>query len=277
VCFQLFATGGARIGADTCINGGQSPGSPRAIARADGGFTIVWLEPDDPLDLSQEHWQDYDAAGNAQGTIQSGPPPFAFSARRLAGGGFVKLLQTEPPNRTASFQLYAPDGTPVGAQKPVAEGTTQASDIVGLAGGSFAVAWLQLDGGATVAMTRVFSADGTPLGDPVALGPNTLGAVNCGRFGTVAICPPFQTPSGITASPDGGYIVAWADAQGLGSVGDTFARQFRADGSPASAVIGRIGRVRGPIATMSADEFVMATTDNGTDVAALHILAQPLR
>lgn len=276
VCFQRYGADGARSGSESCVNGAQTLGNTSIVARADGGFTITWLGGGDTPGVSL-HWQDYDAAGNAQGAIQSGAPPLALRAQRLAGGGFVELLQTDGPDPSISLQLYAADGTPIGSPKPVADGAKRGQGIVALTGGGFAVAWVQFD--PTGVMTRAFSADGTPLGDPVEVAPNTLGPVNCGKSGAVAICQPFQNGSGITATDDGGYIVAWVDGTGVGELGDTFARQFRADGSAASAVIGRIASgVSGPIAAVSPDEFVLTIGDNGaSDIAALHVAAQTLR
>jgi hypothetical protein len=240
------------------------------VARPDGGFTIIWNEASTSTDLSGLHWQDDDQSGNAQGAIQSGPLPTALSAQRLAGGGNVKLLQTAGQ---VTFQRYAADGTAIGSPGPVADTAQLAGGVVALTGGGFAVVWLQNG----VAMTRAFSADGTPLGEPVALAPNTLGPIDCGRNGTAAICPAFQNPSGVIASADGGYVVAWMDGTGIGTVGGSFARQFRADGSPASTVVGRIGNaVIGPIAAVSPDAFVMAISDVG-GITALRVIAVPLR
>jgi hypothetical protein len=276
LCFQRYDSSGARAGDVACVNGAQTFGGPLLVARANGGFTIAWVHAGDTPDLSVLHWQDFDAAGNAQGVVQSGPPPLTLTAKSLAGGGFVKLLQPHTENDPVSFQLYAADGTPIGSPQPVADTARVQGAIAPLAGGGFAVAFLQRDGAALVGMTRAFSADGAPLGAPVALGPNTLGPVNCGRFGTVTICPPFQNLAGLTATDEGGYIVAWVDGTGIGIPGDSFARQFRANGSPASAVIGRIGSaLNGPIATVSPDAFVMVITGNG--ITALHVVAAPLR
>lgn len=278
MCFQRYDASGAGTGASTCIAGAhRSAGGPSVVARPDGGFTIIWNEASNSTDLSGLHWQDYDQSGNAQGAIQSGPLPISLSAQRLVGGGYVKLLQTAGQVPAVTFQLYAPDGAPIGSPQPVADKAQLAGGVVALAGGGFAVVWLQNDGSSIAGMTRAFSADGTPLGEPVPLAPNTLGPINCGRNGTVAICPAFQNLSGVIATDDGGYIVAWADGTGLGTGGDSFARQFRADGSPAGAVVGRIGNgVIGPIAAVSPDAFVMAISDAG-GISALHVVAVPLR
>ena len=130
--------------------------------------------------------------------------------------------------------------------------------------------------GTLVAMTRAFSADGVAAGDPLAIAPNTMGPVSCAK-GT-AICPPFQYAYGIVASADGGYIVVWGDGTGEGSSGGSFARQFRADGSAASTVVGRLGDQTGPLVAAGPDEFRMAIVDSDpAGVSALHVNAVPLR
>ncbi len=276
-CFHRYDASGASAAPAACVAGAR-PGAagPSVVARPGGAFTIVWNEAPDSTDTSGLHWQDYDAAGTAQGAIQSGPLPIWLSAKPLAGGGYVKLLPAREA-APASFQLYAADGTPVGGPRPVSDAAEYAGGVVGLSGGGFAVAWMQHDASGTlVAMTRAFSADGVAAGDPLAIAPNTMGPVSCAK-GT-AICPPFQYAYGIVASADGGYIVVWGDGTGEGSSGGSFARQFRADGSAASTVVGRLGDLTGPLVAAGPDEFWMAIVDSDpAGVSALHVNAVPLR
>jgi hypothetical protein len=269
------------------------------IAREDGGFTIVWLEGSDPSDLSRWHWLDYDVNGQPIGGIQSGPPPIGLSAERLAGGGFVKLLNPDPNRVGLFFQLYAANGTPTGPAKQLTDrpGVSFTGPdlgvVVGLAGGGFAVSWDQRDDASSpsVAMTQTFSADGTPLGAPVAVAPFTVEPLNCDKEHATGTCLPFQNVRGLTATDDGGYIVAWVEgnapalAMQSPSYVATFARQFRAAGSPASSVLGRIGDgslglQTGGIAAVSRDAFIMAITAPvlvGSEIDALRVNAEPLR
>jgi hypothetical protein len=296
LCFQGYDASGARTPASGCISINRPDGASliRAVARANGGFTIFWSEGFDASDPSRWHWLDYDANGQAAGAIQSGPPPIRLSAERLAGGGFVKLLDADPNRVGLFFQLYAADGTPTGPAKRVTDrpgGTFIGPGfVVGLTGGGFAVSWDQRDEptSPSVDMTQTFSAGGTPLGDPVAVAPLTVGPINCDKEHVTGTCLPFQNLSGMTATDDGGYIVAWVEgnAPALAMQSPiyraTFARQFRGDGSPASSVVGRIGddRLPGPIAAVSPEAFVLATTgygSNGPEIDALRVSAQPLR
>jgi large repetitive protein len=281
-CFQRYDTSGTRAGSATCVAGAQvESAGPSVIARADGGFTVTWNEANTSLDSSGVRWQDYDATGTAQGSIQSGALPLALTATPLAGGGYVRVSQAASGG-VISFQLYAADGKPIGSPQPVGNINGFPALAVGLAGGGFAVVWYQNnDASYESAMTRAFAADGTPLGDAVVVAPNTLGPVNCGTNGTVATCEAFQNVRGAAATDDGGYIVVWEDGTGMGTPGDTFARQFLANGSPASNVAGRIGgAVVGPVAVTGSNEFAMAVTDNdsnGTGISALHVSDSPLR
>jgi hypothetical protein len=282
VCFQLYDSSVAGVGANACINGAhQHTSGPFVKARADGGFTIAWNEADSSLDLSGMRWQDFDAAANPQGAIQSGPLPITLTAAPLAGGGYVKLLFTQGDSPSISFQLYAADGTPLGAPKPVGDTGGVGGQVVGLAGGGLAVAWWsQLPDVSSPMTTRAFSADGTPLGDALAIAPNTLGPVGCGKY-VATTCGPWQNLSGIIAMDDGGYTISWMDGTGVATSGDTFARRFRADGSAAAAVIGRIGEgIIAPMAATAPDAFVMvvdAPDSSASGVGLLRIDSTPLR
>jgi hypothetical protein len=154
--------------------------------------------------------------------------------------------------------------------------------VVALTGGGFAVVWDQnTDSTHLSAMTRAFSASGAPLGDAVVVAPNTLGPVNCGRNGNDATCEAFQNVRGAIATDDGGYIVVWQDGTGIGTPGDTFARQFLANGSPASDVVGRLpGASGGTVAMTGGDTFVTvfaADDSDGWGVTEMHAAAAPLR
>jgi hypothetical protein len=96
-----------------------------------------------------------------------------------------------------------------------------------LNGGGFVVAWLQGGNSATVT-TRMFTADGTPLGGPVVA--STVAPV-CSNN----VCH-FQILSGLAPMDDGGYVVAWTAGWGLGMPDGTFARRFQPDGTPGAAI-----------------------------------------
>jgi hypothetical protein len=84
------------------------------------------------------------------------------------------------------------------------------------------------------------------------------------------MCGPFQNIRGLIATQDGGYLVAWQDGTGIAVSGDTFARQFLANGSPANTVIGRIGGASGGMSAAATNphEFALVTYgDAGVSVA----------
>lgn len=286
VCFQRYDANDQAVGAVTCVAGAhRSSAGPYVIARANGGFTLLWNESGNSADGSGLHWQDFDASGTAIGAIQSGALPLALDATPLAGGGYVQL--SKPAGQDfISFQLYAADGTPIGSPQPVGDTNglapdphlTYAGGAVGLADGGFAVVWSQPDGSSSISMTRAFSPDGTPRGDPVVVAPNTLGPVNCGRYGVVAMCGAFQNIRGFIATQDGGYIVVWQDGTGIATSGDTFARQFLATGSPANTVVGRIVGTSGGMsaAATNSHEFALVTYGDGA-VAVARVQEDALR
>ena len=119
-----------------------------------------------------------------------------------------------------------------------------------LTGGGFVVAWLQ--GGSSAAVTtRMFAADGTPLGDPVVA--STV-APACSD----GVCH-FQVLSGLAPMDDGGYVVAWTAGWGQGMPDGTFARRFQPDGSPGAAIAKLDDGVDGAsLAPHGPDGFLMA-------------------
>jgi hypothetical protein len=206
-------------------------------------------------------------APNSVASISFGPR-FDFVAA-LAGGGFaVTWTQTVDRVGVAVAHAFSADGTPLVT-------STQTVTRVG------------------VAMTQAFSADGTPLGDPAAVAPTTVPAQECTGANPVTFtCPAFQQVNGITATDDGGYIVTWVEgtapaiAMRAPTVDGTFARRFRADGSPANGVIGRLANGSGQLvccsppppllATISPDAFVMLGPIPAT-FSAVQVNAQALR
>jgi hypothetical protein len=121
----------------------------------------------------------------------------------------------------------------------------------------------------------MFSADGTPVGPPFQ------------ASGIAPVCSngscQFQVLRGLTPMDDGGYAVAWMSGFGSGGVTGTFARRFRADGTPGSA-LGKLDDRDMPGAAMvrngHPDTFVMiwpATTGSGSNVAERVFDATPLR
>lgn len=254
-CFHRLDSSGGPVGPTACVPGsatGLNATGVEPIARADGGFVLAWLNAGDSALQSQA----YDAAGNAIGGIQAGAQrPVGPGAAALAGGGYVTISMQPGGQYTTtsmiSFQRHSSDGTPVGAPTSVGDsGGFYAAKVVPLTGGGFVVAWLQ-GGNSAAVTTRMFSADGTPLGGPVVA--STV-APACSNN----VCH-FQILSGLAPMDDGGYAVSWTAGWGMGMPDGTFARRFQADGTPGAAIAKLDDGVDGAsLAPHGQDGFIMA-------------------
>jgi hypothetical protein len=271
-CFVRLDVSGLRVGTSSCVQG--SDANPYAYtyvnARPDGGFVLVWFNASDSAVRSQA----FDAAGNAVGGIQAGPQrPVDATAAALTGGGYVSV-SVQPGGVTSSasmisFQRYASDGTPIGPSTSVGDsGGLQALPPVPLAGGGFAIAWLQTGPviRTTTVMTRMFAADGTPMGGPVVVSGTPPACFSTG-------CQ-FQGLGAISPVDDGGYVVVWWDGFGRGASEGTFARRFQPDGTP-TPVIGKIDvlSLSGMAAANDAGKFLFVQSDQrdpfpGSDIQA---------
>jgi hypothetical protein len=265
VCFQRLDANLARLGPNACVTDAQATTQPtQVLARPNGGFVIVWSIIESVSSGTMhyaERSQAFDAAGNAIGGIQDGPQqPVPSTAAALTGGGYVAVSAAVgnpvPPSvSNLSFQRYSADGTPIGSPTSVGDkGGLSGARVVPLAGGGFAVAWNGA-GPAPAVYTRTFTADGTPVGEPVLAGGVTL-------FCSTSGCP-FQYLVGLSPMDDGGYLVLWGDGFGRGSPGGTFARRFKADGSPGAAK-GQV-RTTGQPAPAGPDGFVLVWAEDGGD------------
>lgn len=142
----------------------------------------------------------------------------------LADGGYVMSWKTE--NRDGSgnsvaAQIYNADGTPKGGEFMVNTTTANnqsAPKITGLEDGSFVVVWNSFlqDGSGNTVITRIFDADGTPVGPEIQVNQETEGN---------------QFVAGIDARPDGGFVVTWHSQEQDGSGYGVFARIFDAAGA----------------------------------------------
>lgn len=287
VCFQRVDANFARLGPNACVAGaqpigpGDTPGygdvsRTKVLPRPDGGFVIVWNVKAGTANggytvVLGERSQAFDAAGSAVGGIQDGPQqPVPSRAAALTGGGYVvvsgaALFNVAPDVSNLSFQRYSADGTPIGSPTsvgdragaaPVVPGRTErvfeiditrGAQVVPLSGGGFAVAWNENSG----TYTRMFTADGTPVGEPV------LAAVATSFCTTAPDC--FSAfLSGLIPMEDGGYLVIWNGSGGGNFPTDgTFARRFRPDGSPGTAAT-QLGVLFDPgaVAPAGTDGFV---------------------
>ena len=173
---------------------------------AKGSFVATWTGEDGFNDFGVRA-QLFDTNGRPVGSefavndhtagVQAEP-----SATALAGGGFVITWSDEtayPNTFDIRAQIYDPAGAPVGSAFTVnttLPGFQTQSKVSSLADGGFAVAWEQgNDASGDDVRTRVFNADGTPVGGE---------RIVIGRPGDVSL-------DDLAALTGGGYVVTWSD------------------------------------------------------------------
>jgi len=180
-----------------------------------GGFVVTWLSNGHP------YMRVYDASGAPAGgemaEVQTGTPD---DVAGLSNGGFV--LTWHEANHVYA-RIYdasaAPQGgvVDVGIHNPT--GTPSAS-VAGLAGGGFVVSW-QFSPGSTNddIFARVYDSSFAPVGS---------------QFRVNETLPNAQEASSVTALPAGGFVIAWQSFTNGSLNYDIFARQYGADGTPAT-------------------------------------------
>jgi hypothetical protein len=151
---QLFDAAGGRIGTEFVISNASAVGSSVAVLE-DGNFAVAWYEG------GVHHVQRFTQAGTAVGSevsvtaalggVQVGPELAA-----LADGGFAMSWTTEGTaapgdgsGKAVALQIYDAGGVAEGGPRTVngqTGGDQHDPAILGLAGGSFVVAWTDLNG-----------------------------------------------------------------------------------------------------------------------------------
>ena len=254
VCFRRLDSSGLGLPSPACIAGSEVPVLNRqvyTIPRPDGGFVLAWPAADGGV-----RSQAFDATGHALTDITAGAQqPVEPGAAALAGGGYVSVSMQPGGQSTSasmiSFQRYSSNGTPLGAATSVGDsGGFYSAQVVPLKSGGFAVAWMQ-GGNTTTVMTRVFRADGTPVGAPTV------------ASGVPPACSDgfchWQTLFGFAPMDDGGFVLEWMDGHGMALIDGTFARRFQPDGTPGAA-IGKLDDwpAVGSLAPNGVDGFLLA-------------------
>ncbi|WP_141243825.1 calcium-binding protein [Sphingomonas lenta] len=179
----------------------------------------------------------------------------------LTGGGYVvAFIDTLPSATTVKAQIYTATGVPVGAAITVAGdvGYDQIQpDVVGLAGGGFAVSWTteyppsrSFDINA-----RVFDSAGRPVGAAFTVNSSAEG---------------FQTASHIASLAGGGLVVAWEQADDGVNGTSVRARAFDATGTAVTGEIitlaGAPDRELGDVIGLANGGFVVALTDPTAEI-----------
>jgi hypothetical protein len=200
---QVFAAGGTPVGAEILVNTATANDQrePQITALSNGGFVVTWQD-------------DSEGVGGTGGD---------------SSGNAVKA------------QVYAADGTPVGAEIRVNSATFDTQykpQITALPNGGFVVTWDDFSqgvGGAggdtsgTAVKAQVFTAGGMPVGAEILVNSATAGD---------------QSVAQITTLSNGGFVVTWKDdSAGIGGAGGDAsgsalkAQVFTAGGTPVGVEI----------------------------------------
>ncbi len=257
---RVYDANGAAIGdeqnvIDTADNG-VNDNFNIVTALSGGGYAVTWYaERDGDGDVFT---RTYDADGtpsgperNASDDTDNDRHDSLISVTALSSGGYVMTWFCNRDGDNDTFiRIYSSDGTPVGGEINVSDPSdNNANDspdfpsaVTVLAGGRIAVTWDSNSGGDTDIYTRVYEADGTPIG----------AAQN---VSDVSFSTTYDQAQSVIALANGGYVVAWvSDRDGDR---DLYSRVYTADGLPA----GTEQNVSDPIDNNS--------FDNGAEVVGL--------
>jgi hypothetical protein len=206
-----------------------SPGrdSPALAVRPEGSFLVAWGGEFSNGQGGRLLARCYDGDGNpfggevvvSEAVVAPGNPKVAA----LAGGGYVLVWRTSPPNGPNGIVSRRLDSacTPLGPEGEVhpPDFNTTEPAVAAASGGGFLVIWHQFSPRRSEGIAgQLFGADGQSVGDPIAILPQAPRSVD----------NPF-----VAANPRGGFAVAWRSR----SSGNISLRRLDAGGMPAGPVI----------------------------------------
>jgi hypothetical protein len=195
--------------------GNGPPVLPQIAALPDGNYVIVWGQTPGNTDVYAQRYTSSGApAAPAVQATATGRGSLGVTA--LASGGYLVAWGQFAPATTGGVQAYSASDVPVGPVQNAGssgEGGGPPMPVLrGLAGGGAVIAWQAV--GQHLMMQQV-AADGTPLAPAQVVDDQTASPI----YGYIAI----------GALPDGGSVIAWADA----ASGTMYARRYLASGAPA--------------------------------------------
>jgi hypothetical protein len=208
---------------------------PKAAALNNGGFVIAWHSDKQDGSALGVFGQVYDAAGQPlgqefQANTYTQAQQAVVAVAALKDGGFIVAWQSQYQiQKSSGWEIYAQRydmrGVRVGSEFRVNTITTedQTDPVVkGLADGGFVVLWLTSKSLRSFMAFQRFDRDGSPVGSET-------------------VVAPFEQDSSqvsypeISAMPDGGFIVVWAN-DGI-RLSNIFARRYSATGVPVGATV----------------------------------------
>jgi Cadherin domain/RTX calcium-binding nonapeptide repeat (4 copies) len=206
---QLYSRNGDRIGGEFQVNLSTSGShfTPNVAALANGGFVISW-DDWDGFDMKARIFDAVGAPVGGEFRVNTNADYFQEYGDivGLANGGFVATWRTTDSSADGSdhavkAQIFNSSGGKVGAEFLVnsqSAGFQYWPSVTALASGGFVVTWYTTDttqdGSESAIKAQVFTATGAKLGGEFRV--NTQGAG-------------LQQDPAVTATPDGGFVIAW--------------------------------------------------------------------
>jgi methionine-rich copper-binding protein CopC len=222
VCTQRYGANGQALGGEACFAPNVAPlAGPVAVALAQGGYLIIWAEPQSGRFGNTNVWaQRFDTNGIVLGgaqqinSVTSGDSAIPVGGAGLADGGYVVTWASAFTRETSSdifARRFGADGAPCpcGSEKRVNtfissfESSRGQPMVAALKDGGYVISWISINqdvrGGAVFAQRYGSDPNSGPVGRETPLARNPLGTLTGGRAGD-------QT---ITALANGGYVLTY--------------------------------------------------------------------
>jgi hypothetical protein len=204
---------------------------PHVTTLADGNFVVAWDSyANAPLGFTicDIFFQLYDSAGHAlggpvQANVESGGGRYDAAVTALSDGGFVVAWQSQTGDFDASGifgRRFGADGSAVDLREfeinQLRAGDQTSPDVVALANGGFAAAWVDTPAGGGVAVeARVFLGTDGALAGPLLEGPPASHTGN--GAGAPVVAGPVATVPPV--APDLPHVVATAGNNVMAAAG----------------------------------------------------------
>jgi VCBS repeat-containing protein len=243
---QLFDSAGVKVGPEFLVNS-QSASDQTASSVTGlegGGFVVTWATADATQDGfgSAIKGQIYSPAGVAVGgefLVNTGAlgHESAPDVTSLSGGGFVATwTRGSGTNADIYAQVFDSTGAKTGSQFLVSTTSINNQDLASvteISGGRFVVTWVHDVSLSTIESqirARIFSADGTPIGDDFLVNTPFNDPV-----GNTPAAQPYR-PS-VEDLPDGGFVISWTNAGGSYDRTSVRGQFFDASGNPVGSEV----------------------------------------
>ena len=215
---QYFDGSGAAVGGEILVNSTTAgkQGDHRLITLDGGNVLIAWNDYSEGNFAGDVRAQIIDAAGNKVGgefliNADTAGRQITPVLQSLASGGFVAAWLDDTGQVQPLVQVFAADGSRVGAEievRPPDTVTRGVQTIVRLADGGFAIGFDRSpsnDQNNLDSFVQVFTESGIPVGGPVQLHANAAGNQSLGPLGAFAI------------GADGRLLTVWMEGTTAGS------------------------------------------------------------